>query len=198
MPKSKAQCGQIKDDTKKKIIDKSILYFSKNGFAGTKISDLASFIGIAQGTMYNYFDSKEALFEEINKIINNQDLSMMKQLTNLPIKADKKIDLLSGYIIQNLKDNQEFAAVLTLSTQQMYENGDKKATQSTYCSEAYKLLAQIIIEGQKEGCVVEGNVMKLVDYYWGVAYLYALKKLFTKDYELISARDLSRVLLLNH
>lgn len=197
MPKSKAQCVQIKDDTKKKIIDKSILYFSKNGFAGTKISDLSSFIGIAQGTMYNYFNSKEALFEEINKIINNQDLSMMKQLTSLQIKANEKIDLLSEYIIQNLKDNQEFVAVITLSTQQMYEKGDTKATQSTYCSEAYKLLAQIIEQGQQEGSVVKGSVMKLVDYYWGVAYLYALKKLFTKDYELISAKDLSRVLLGN-
>ena len=37
--------------------------------------------------------------------------------------------------------------------------------------------------------------MKLADYYWGVIYLYALKKLFTTKYEMISANDLARILL---
>lgn len=80
-------------------------------------------------------------------MINKQDLSEMKRLTMLPIKANPKIKVLSKYIINNLKDNQEFAAVITLSTQQMYEAGNYMATQSTYCSEAYKLLAQIVTQG---------------------------------------------------
>lgn len=195
MPKSKKQCDLIKVETKKKILDMSIMYFSRNGFAGTKITDLAKYIGIGQGTLYNYFESKEALYDEINQIIEKQDLSKMRHLIQLPIRANAKVNLLSKYIIKNLKENQEFAAVLTLSTQQMYEAGANLATQSTYRSEAYGLLVQIVLQGQKEGNIVKGNAMKLVDYYWGVAYLYALKKLFTKDYELIEPDDLSRVLL---
>ncbi len=46
-----------------------------------------------------------------------------------------------------------------------------------------------------EGGVVEGLPMKLADYYWGVVYLYVLKKLFATRYEIMSTEDLTRVLL---
>lgn len=43
----------------------SFLYFARNGFGDTKISDLAKHIGIGQGTIYLYFKSEEELFEEM-------------------------------------------------------------------------------------------------------------------------------------
>ncbi len=195
MPKTQKQCDQIKETTKQNIIDKSILYFSRNGFSGTKISDLAKYIGIAQGSIYNYFESKEALYHEIHNIVNSQDLRPMKQLVKLPISAKMKIEQLSKYLIKHLKEDQKFAAVMTLSTQHILESEDGTISSSTYQCEAYQLLKMIIEQGQKEQTVVDGDVMKLVDYYWGVVYLYALKKLFTKDFIMINKEDLSRLLL---
>ena len=45
------------------IIEAGLLEFSENGFAGTRLEDVATRAGIAKGTIYRYFDSKEALFE---------------------------------------------------------------------------------------------------------------------------------------
>ena len=59
MPKSPEKCQEIREETRSKILHDSMLYFAKNGFAGTKISDLAKHIGIGQGTIYIYFKSKE-------------------------------------------------------------------------------------------------------------------------------------------
>ena len=67
MPKSQERCQEIREETRNLIIRKSILYFARNGFAGTKISDLSKHIGIAQGTIYIYFKSKEELYDEIYK-----------------------------------------------------------------------------------------------------------------------------------
>ena len=195
MPKSKEKCLEIRETTKQKIINESILYFSRNGLAGTKISDLSKAIGIAQGTIYNYFESKEDLFKEINKVIKQQDLKPMKLLSKLPIKAKKKILLLSESVLKSLEEENGFAEMITLSTQQTYETGDNAEAEASYQSEVYTLLAGIVEQGQKEGSVVEGSVIKLVDYYWGVVYLYALKKLFTRGYEIISSEDLARTLL---
>ena len=195
MPKSKEKCLEIRETTKQKIINESILYFSRNGLAGTKISNLSKAIGIAQGTIYNYFESKEDLFNEINKVIKQQDLKPMKLLSKLPIKAKKKILLLSESVLKSLEEENGFAEMITLSTQQTYETGDNAEAEASYQSEVYTLLAGIVEQGQKEGSVVEGSVIKLVDYYWGVVYLYALKKLFTRGYEIISSEDLARTLL---
>ena len=52
MPKSQERCQEIREETKNLILKKSVLFFARNGFAGTKISDLSKHIGIAQGTIY--------------------------------------------------------------------------------------------------------------------------------------------------
>jgi AcrR family transcriptional regulator len=39
--------------------------FVRSGFHATKMADIAKAAGVAVGTLYNYFDSKEVIFEEI-------------------------------------------------------------------------------------------------------------------------------------
>lgn len=196
MPKSQERCQEIREETRSKILNDSMLYFAKNGFAGTKISDLAKHIGIGQGTLYIYFKSKEELFHEIFALTNNsKDIKELKILMNLPISAKKKIQKLSNSIMTKLIQDDIYAAKVALNTQMMFEQKDFASAETTYQSEIYQIAEKIIKQGQKEGSVIDGLPMKLADYYWGVVYLYALKKLFTTKYEMISDKDLARVLL---
>jgi hypothetical protein len=50
-------------------------------------------------------------------------------------------------------------------------------------------------QGQKEETIIKGDAMKHVEYYWGVVYLYALKKLFMKNFTMIDENDLLRIIL---
>ena len=188
MPKSQERCQEIREETKNLIIKKSILFFAKNGFAGTKISDLSKHIGIAQGTIYIYFKSKEELYDEIfaisDRIAGNDKLSMM---AGLPLPAEQKIRKMSDYIIKSLKDDEMFASGIALYTQRLLEGeGDQSF---------YMTTEKIIKQGQMEGSVVPGNSRKLSEFYWGVVYLYAVKSLYTADSVLIASNDLSRILL---
>lgn len=196
MPKSAEKCREIRDEMKSRILHESMLYFARNGFAGTKISDLARHIGIGQGTIYVYFDSKEDLFREIHRMINGEkDIARVKALAMLPIKARQKVHMMSKEIMEQLEENESFAGVIALNTQMVLEEEAGDTADTTYQLELYKYTAKIIEQGQKEGSVVEGTPMKLTDYYWGVVYLYSLKKLFTTRYEMISAEDLERTIL---
>jgi AcrR family transcriptional regulator len=188
MPKSQERCQEIREETRNLIIRKSVLYFAKNGFDGTKISDLSRHIGIAQGTIYIYFKSKEELYSEIfsisDKIAKNDKLTT---LVKLPLPADTKIRKMSDYLIKNLKEDEMFSAGIALYTQRLLEG---EADQSFY-----KTTEKIIKQGQKEGCVVSGNSRKLSELYWGVVYLYAVKNMYQTDFAMINSDDLSRVLL---
>jgi AcrR family transcriptional regulator len=197
MPKSPKRCEELRIEMRNKIIHESIRYFAKNGFSGTKISDLTKHIGIGQGTLYVYFESKEMLFQEIYKIINREeDIEQLKILTFLPLSAKDKIHKLSKRVLRQLEEDESFAAVVALNTQALLEQ-DKEcsADGTTYQTKLYQYMVKIIEQGQMEGSVVNGNPLKLADYYWGVVYLYALKKLFTTKYELINSDDLERTLL---
>lgn len=197
MPKSAKRCEEIREQTKEMILNKSMLYFARNGFAGTKINDLAKYIGIGQGTMYSYFESKEALFQEIYGMINyEEDIKQLKFLSSLPIPVKQKIHELTKTVLKRLEEDNDYAAVVVLNTQLLFEQDvDYSSTDTTYQSELYKYTAKIISQGQKEGSVVAGTPLKLADYYWGVLYLYALRKLFTTKYEMITSEDLERTLL---
>lgn len=197
MPKSPERCQEIREEMRSKILHESMLYFAKNGFSGTKISDLAKHIGIGQGTIYVYFKSKEELFQEIYKMINlDSYIKKIKLLAAMPISAKKKIHMLTEIVMEQLENDESFAGMIALNTQMLMEKGgDYSSTDTTYQSKLYKHTAKIIEQGQKEGCVVSGNPMKLADYYWGVVYLYSLKKLFTTKYEMISCEDLERTIL---
>lgn len=197
MPKSKERCQEIREEMRNTILKKSLLYFAKNGFAGTKISDLSRNIGIGQGTIYVYFQSKEELFQEILKIADsNKILKQMKVLVYTPIPAKKKIHILSENVMKKLQEDENFAAMIALNTQMLLEKAKNySAVDTTYQSKLYAYTAKIIEQGQKEGTMVEGSSMKLADYYWGVIYLYSLKRLFTTEYEMISIEDLERTIL---
>lgn len=196
MPKSPERCQEIRKEMRTKILNESMLYFARNGFAGTKISDLAKSIGIGQGTLYLYFNSKEDLFNEIFSMIDNgKETDKLKLLAGLPLLAKQKIHKLSKFLMDRLEEDEGFAAMITLNAQAMLEKNDFAYEESSYQSDWYQYTAKIIEQGQKEKSVVAGSPMKLADYYWGVVYLYSLKKLFTAKYETITVHDLERILL---
>jgi AcrR family transcriptional regulator len=197
MPKSQERCEEIRTEMRNKILQKSILYFAKNGFSGTKISDLSKHIGIGQGTIYIYFESKDKLFQEIHKMINREeDIRQIEILANLPIPAKHKIHKLTKEVLHQLEEDDNFAGIIALNTQMLIEQDEhNSAYGTTYQSELYKYMTKIIEQGQKEGSVVSGTPLKLADYFWGVVYLYALKKLFTTKYEIINSEDLERTVL---
>ena len=159
---------------------------------------MAKAIGIGQGSLYVYFKSKEELFNEIFKLANsNKEIKDLKTLALLPIPAKKKVMILSKKIIDKLSTSEDYAAKIALNTQMMLEKNEFASNETTYQSEVYRITEKIIVQGQKENSIVDGLSIKLADYYWGVVYLYALKKLFTTQYELITETDLARVLLKN-
>ena len=197
MPKSKERCQEIREEMRNTILQKSLLYFARNGFAGTKISDLSKNIGIGQGTIYVYFESKEELFQEILKVADsNEILKKMKLLVAMPISAKKKLHMLSETVLNRLEKDETFAAMIALNTQMLLEkNEEYSSEETTYQTELYNYTSKIIEQGQKEKSMVVGSSMKLADYYWGVVYLYSLKRLFTSEYEMISMDDLERTVL---
>lgn len=205
MPKTAQQCAAIKEETRAKILQESMQYFARNGFAGTKMNDLARGIGIGQGTIYLYFESKEDLFREIAELVSNErEIKELAFLAKLPLSAKTKIERLTETVLQRLESEQNFAASIALNTQLLLEQGqgqrragriDQQPLNGAYQSELYRHTQKIIEQGQKEGSVVQGSPPKLADYYWGVIYLYALKKLFTSNYEMLNAHDVGRTIL---
>jgi TetR/AcrR family transcriptional regulator, repressor for uid operon len=57
--------SQHKQDVRARIIQSAIECFSKNGFDRTRMDDISLLAELSKGTLYNYFDNKEDLFNAI-------------------------------------------------------------------------------------------------------------------------------------
>lgn len=195
MPRSKMQCEKIRENKRNRILRSALIYFAKNGFSGTKISDLAQFIGIGQGTLYSYFTSKEELFITILKENVAANEQSMLQLKNTPISAAEKIVVLSEHILEAIKGDTPFAYTFVLNMRYSMENDFNNLFTKTYEEKPTQILAEIIAEGQKEKTVVCGNPDDLADLYWSMVHIAALKKVFNNHVEAFRVEWLSRLLL---
>lgn len=157
--------------TKEKIENGALLYFAKYGLAGAKISDLAKFLGIAQGLLYRYYPSKEALFKEIcEKWIQQRDDGYTK-LDSSGLSAKEKILRITENIKMNLEKDYRLAAIFTIFENESLSHGVAQGSAfDTWSKEPIELLAKIIAQGQQEGEIHLGDPRKMSVTYWGLVF----------------------------
>ena len=61
-------------DKRKSILDSTLELIRQNGFQGTPISLIAKNAGVAAGTIYHYFENKEAIIIELHDVIRKEML----------------------------------------------------------------------------------------------------------------------------
>ncbi len=189
MPRSREQNAQIRETAKTNILQKSVSFFAKNGVEGTKIGDLAKGIGISQGALYVYFDSKEDLYGEAVRFSQEKIMiDKLLQIESMDVPAVRKLRYISDYILKHMNDEKMYASYLLLAL----ENEMKKSSDHS-SNPMYSLVHNIIKDGQKDGAFTKGDIDKTADYFWSVVYIYCVKKCNNPKCILLNSSELERV-----
>jgi len=142
------------ENIKKELIKKGRKLFSVYGLKKTTISDLTEAVGIAQGTFYNFFDSKEELYFDILDIEGQQlrqDLTKYKkQIIKNPKKGIKAL-LLEAYT--NLEENELFKDLFSGNTYQrlVRKLSDKKIEEHIQMD--FSEIVPLIEKGQEKNII---------------------------------------------
>lgn len=96
-PKKTGRRAENKEKTKKAILDAALGLFSKKGFSNTTTKEISDKAGIAEGTLFNYFRTKEDLaiyfFErEMDALIHWFNKNERLEKAQLPEKLFAIID----------------------------------------------------------------------------------------------------------
>lgn len=70
---------------KRALMDAARAVFERKGFIDTKVSDIAAEAGVAHGTFYTYFDTKEAIFTAVSYDVVDDMLAALA----VPVAADE-------------------------------------------------------------------------------------------------------------
>lgn len=87
------------DARPEEIIEAAIDVFGQQGFARTKLDDVARKAGVSKGTLYLYFDSKDALFRAMMKQRLEAKIATAEEL--LRTWNGSSADLLRTYVTQH-------------------------------------------------------------------------------------------------
>src|SRR5699024_12147576 len=80
-----------KDAIRNALIEEGNLLFGKYGFQKTRITDITKKVGIAQGTFYNFFNSKELLYFAIIELEENKLTKKLIERNLSKESSDKEI-----------------------------------------------------------------------------------------------------------
>lgn len=93
----------------KLIIETALKLFVENGFHGTATSKIAQESGIANGTLFNYFSTKEILIVSIyNTVVKKMDDFIMESIESNSVSKESFRLLFIASVKWNLENRMEF------------------------------------------------------------------------------------------
>lgn len=100
LPLHKSTFDKLPPEKRERIMNVAVEEFANNGFENTSIQQIAKKSGISVGSVYKYFENKEALFTSVVQ----QGLSSLEDLLVDLADSSEDIYIKADIIIRNLLD----------------------------------------------------------------------------------------------
>ncbi|NPA15436.1 MAG: TetR/AcrR family transcriptional regulator [Deferribacteres bacterium] len=134
---------------REKILKAAERVFAEKGFHTARIADIAKLAGIAEGTIYIYFDSKEDLILSIFKERFGDWLEKLKQRLKECSTAKEKLAELIKLHFKSLEEDPHFAQLLQIELRacSAFMRGGSAPELKAYL----KVMEEVIEEGKEKG-----------------------------------------------
>lgn len=131
-----------------RILESAIKIIGQKGFHLAKVKDIADDAGVADGTIYNYFNNKDDILITIFRV--KLEEYVKKALFELSdgIPADEKIKILVKYHIKVMTENPYLANVFQIELRQPMKEVRVKVRK--HLRDYFKLIENVIEEGIKD------------------------------------------------
>jgi len=137
-----------------KILDSAIKIIGQKGFHGAKVKDIANDAGVADGTIYNYFNNKEDILVTIFKVKLEEYVNMAKEEINGIDNPEAKLKTLLKYHFKVMTETPYLANVLQIELRQPIK--DLRVKVRRHLKNYFRLIEQVIEEGIQKGVFNKG------------------------------------------
>jgi AcrR family transcriptional regulator len=147
MPKKGKEAREISGQTPKKLIDVSIDLFSRKGFKGTSIRDIAAEMGMTTSNIYHYFGTKAGLLSAIERQTLEPQIKEFRRISSLDLPPLDRFKLLLKTHLTFMDTNRNESKIFSLR-EEPFSHGKKDLNKRfqtetffIYRSEIERLLA---------------------------------------------------------
>ena len=140
--------------TKRKIFETAMQLFADKGYEATSIEEITATVGVAKGTLYYHFSSKEEIFN----FLVEEGMKLLKN--SIQIKTDKVsnyIDKIRAIILIQIKVIVKYESLITIVLSQMWGKEERNKRSRKYVFEYLSIVEDIVREGIEKGEIIDKN-----------------------------------------
>lgn len=128
--------------------------FAEKGYDATSVEEITATVGVAKGTLYYHFSSKEEIYnfllEEGTKLlINNIDLKVSK--------FPSSIDKLRSVALLQLRIITKYQNLITIYLSQVWGSDERNQKCQKYINDYINKIEEIVKDGIDKGELKEGD-----------------------------------------
>lgn len=140
--------------TKRKIFETSMELFAKKGYEATSIEEITSVVGVAKGTLYYHFSSKEEIFN----FLVEEGIKLLKNSIEIKTsKLNNSIDKLKAIILIQIKIIVKYENFISILLSEIWGQEPRNKKCREYVFEYVNVIESIITDGIKKDELVEGD-----------------------------------------
>lgn len=136
-------------EKRERILQAAIRVFAEKGFYATRVSEIAKAAGVADGTIYLYFENKD----DVLVSIFNDRIGQLLEVLDKVVKSDRSIEDRVRKIMELqlglLEEQRDLAEVITVNLRQ--SSSLLKEYAAPLFMKYLELIAGMIADGQKDG-----------------------------------------------
>jgi TetR/AcrR family fatty acid metabolism transcriptional regulator len=169
------------DGKRERILEAAVRVFARKGYFAARVSDVARRAGVADGTIYLYFRSKEdllvSLFDEVMRKHLDEARAELARVEGAPAKLRR----IAEHHLQVFGGNRDLAVVFQVELRQSTKFMERFT--ASWLQDYFALVGAVIDEGQRDGSIRADVSRKLVT----KAFFGALDEMVTSW--ILSGRD---------
>lgn len=170
--------------TKRKIFETSMKLFAEKGYEATSVEEITAIVGIAKGTLYHHFSSKEEIF----KFLVEEGMKLLQNSVEIKTsKQDNTLDKIRAIILIQIKVLVRYENVINIILRQIWGTEPRNLFCKKHINEYIKTIQKIVQNGIAEGELIEGNAELIATTIFGTicsAYVYKIQN--TKNADIYS------------
>lgn len=134
--------------TKRKIFETSMKLFAEKGYDATSIEEITATVGVAKGTLYYHFSSKEEIFN----FLVEEGMKLLKNSIEIKTsRCDNTRDKLKAISLIQLKTVKKYENLLMIVLTQALGAEQRNVFCKEKVMEYIEVIQKVIEEGQAEG-----------------------------------------------
>ncbi len=151
--------------TKRKIFETSMKLFAEKGYDATSIEEITATVGVAKGTLYYHFSSKEEIF---NFLIEEGMKLLQNSIDIKTAKYDNYIDKLKAIVLIQIKIVMKYEDLITILLSQFWGNEARNQKCKKHVYDYIKKIEEIVKEGIEKKEIKEGNPKVIASEIYGL------------------------------